>query len=556
MALSTIVHSIESITGRKNNTGGSVELPTPQYFNSSDSDDGKIAVRLPIMDNGKPLEKDAKDSSTDLDSDQQQQSSFNSNSSSSGSIDHDPANLSLPSSQHIRDVKTLFEASSSGGQRRRGGNQGIKAAKQKFLQEKANKQHEAQATSKILKSGNQISEMSSKSSAPLLNRSSASDSPSSMSSAFLKKTASRPVVPPSSQSLSTRGSTPNSNTADDFYHRPFSHGRPNGAFQHPLPRLPGSSSYIPSAITGQKHGRQNNWAMGDYVYIKVCDLPDSTTVRDLWTAFKREGHIAHIRIYENAKGSRDGNASIKFRYASNLGSCTLLTRYRPPPAKAFWERGSYSIQLAEGLRMSVRVYNDTRQQYNIPAHSMSKYPETMVRCLPCNASSPTNIPQTMFAESVDFGVMFDQTSMMNMRTAVPLGETGIKFCTNTFHKEISVEFPMHIVDPRATSNDPNMQRGKHDRTELFKFRVPFTQLKVVHRIAEQEHKLILLISLEIPPKFFKQLDPSKSHDVEALTWADSDTWYRQTDLVYVPNGLKKSSLTWRKPNPIIDLGKH
>lgn len=162
----------------------------------------------------------------------------------------------------------------------------------------------------------------------------------------------------------------------------------------------------------------------------------------------------------------------------------------------------------------------------------------------------------MYAESVDFGVMIDQTEMMKMRTAVPTRHIGVKFCTNTFYKEISVEFPMHIVDPRAASDDPTSQRGKHDRTELFQFRIPFTQLKVVHQMAGQEHKLVLLISLEIPPKFYKQLDPSKSHDDEVPTWGENDAWYRQTDLVYVPNGLKKSSLTWRKTNPIIDLGKH
>lgn len=556
MALSTIVRSIESITGRNKNTDGSVKSSTPQYLDSSESDDGKTAVRLPDVDIRKPLEKDAKDLTTDSESDQQQHSSFNSKSSSFGSIVHDTTSLSLPSSQLIIDVKTSVEASSSGDLQRRGDNGGIKAAKQKFLQEKATKQQEAKATCKLLKPGNQISELSSKSSAPLLNRSSASDSPSSMSSTFLKESASRPVIPPSSQSLSTQGSTPNSNTADHFYNQRFSYGRPNGAFQHPLSRLLGSSSYLPSPRTGQKHGMQNNWTIGEYLYIKVYDLPDSTTVGDLWTAFKREGHIAHIRVYENDKGTRDGHASVMFRYASTLSPCILLTRYRPPPTKAFWERGRYSIQLAEGRRISVRVNNDTRPQYNFPGHSRSKYPEIMVRCLPCNASPPTNIFQTMYAESVDFGVMFDQTSMMKMRTAVPTGETGIRFCTNTFHREISVEFPMHIMDPRATSNDPNMQRGKHDRTELFQFRIPFTQLKLVHRIAGQEHKLILLISLDIPPKFFKQLDPSKNHDVKALTWDDSDAWYRQTDLVYVPNGLKKSSLTWRKTNPIIDLGKH
>ena len=162
----------------------------------------------------------------------------------------------------------------------------------------------------------------------------------------------------------------------------------------------------------------------------------------------------------------------------------------------------------------------------------------------------------MYAESVDFGIMFNQTTMMIMRTVLPLGELGIKFSMNVFHKEISVEFPMHIMDPRANSSNPNTQRGKYDRTELFQFRIPFTQLKVIHQIAADEDTLVLLVSTETPPKFFKQLDPSKSHDDTAVTWGDNDAWYRQTDLVYVPNGLKKSPLTWRKANPIIDLGMH
>ena len=162
----------------------------------------------------------------------------------------------------------------------------------------------------------------------------------------------------------------------------------------------------------------------------------------------------------------------------------------------------------------------------------------------------------MHAESVDFGVMLDQSTMMNMRTVLPTREKGIRLRMDMFHKELSVEFPMHIVDPRTTSNQSNMQRGKYDRTELFQFRIPFTQLKVVHQLVGQGQKLTLLISMETPPKFFKQLDPSKSHDVTAVTWGESDSWYRQTDLVYVPNGLRKASLTWRKTSPIIDLGKH
>ena len=556
MVLSRAVNSIDLVTGRNNNTGGSVELSRPQLCDFSESEDGRSAMRLPNMDKRKPLEKDAKDL-TDLDSDQQQQQPLLSSTfPSSSSTHHKPTKVSLPPSQQIKDLRISFETSSSRGPRRRGANLGIKAARQRFLLEKAAKHQETEAAYDILKAGYQTSEMSSESSAPLLNLSSALTSSSSMSSTSRQKAAPQPVVRLPSQSLFTQNSTSKTTIANDFCDRPFSHGRPNGVFQQPLPQLSSSSSYLSSARTGHSHRIQDDWATGEHLFIKVCDLPDSTTVRDLWTAFECEGHIAHIRLYEDAKGRRDGNASVKFRYASKIGSRSLLTWYSPPPAKAFWERGRYSIQLSGGRRVSVRVYNDTRQRLILPVHSMSKYPETMVRCLSSNTSSPTNVPQTLYAESVDFGVMFDQTTMMNMRTVVPTRDTGIKFRANTFRKEISVEFPMHIVDPRTTSNNPSMQRGKHDRTELFQFRIPFTQLKVVHRIAGQEYKLILLISMEIPPKFFKQLDPSKSQDAKALTWADNDAWYRQTDLVYDPNGLKKSSLTWRKPNPIIDLGKH
>ena len=171
-------------------------------------------------------------------------------------------------------------------------------------------------------------------------------------------------------------------------------------------------------------------------------------------------------------------------------------------------------------------------------------------------SMSTDISQKLYAESVDFGIMFNQTTMMIMRTVLPMGKIGIEFSINVLRKEISVEFPMDIVDPRANPNNPNTQKGKYDRKELFQFRIPFTQLKVIHQIATEESKLVLLVSTETPPKFFKQVDPYISHNDKEVKWGDNDAWYRQTDILYVPNALKKSPLTWRKANPILDLGMH
>ena len=202
------------------------------------------------------------------------------------------------------------------------------------------------------------------------------------------------------------------------------------------------------------------------------------------------------------------------------------------------------------------MHAETRPRSILAVHSKSIWPENMVHCLSSVASTSTDISQTMYAESVDFGIMFNQTTMMNMHTVLPMGEPRIRFSMNVFHREISVEFPMHIVDPRTTSNNTNTQRGKYDRTDLFQFRIPFTQLKVIQQLAVSEHELVLLISTDTPPKFFKQLDPAECHDDKAVTWSDNDAWYRQTDLVYAPSCLKKSPLTWKKTNPIIDLGKY
>ena len=307
---------------------GPVQLLLPQGCNSSESEDSKIAVRLPGIDR-EPLGKDAKDLMTDSDSDQQQQqqqSLLSSTSSSSSSLDHIPPKVNLLPSQQVQNVKKSFKASSSRGPRGRGRNQGIKAAKQRFQLDKAARQQEATAAPESLKAGNQTSKMSSKSSVSLLNRSDALNSSSSARStsqtSAREKAAPQPVVPLSSQSCYAQKPTSFGTIANGFTNQSCQHARPNSAFQHPLPQLPNGSSSPSSAMMSGNHRVQSDWATMEYLFIKVCGLPDSITTRDLWAAFKGEGHIAHIRLYENARGYREGNASIKFRYVLKSGPCS------------------------------------------------------------------------------------------------------------------------------------------------------------------------------------------------------------------------------------------
>lgn len=124
------------------------------------------------------------------------------------------------------------------------------------------------------------------------------------------------------------------------------------------------------------------------------------------------------------------------------------------------------------------------------------------------------------------------------------------------HREIKVEFQMHIQDPRQAQRKKNGSGlGQHNRTENYQFRMKFAQLEEIRQIENNDNKLILLFSLENPPAFFKQLDPSSSHDNQARSWGGNDAWYRQTDIAYDPHYLRKSPLALKKPRPLIDIGK-
>ena len=256
MALSTVMNSISVDVGHTNGISGTVRTPSSQDCSPSESEKGKVAARLPSINQRKALELDAKDLMTDPNS-QQQQHTFNSSSSSSSSLNKNHLGLchsnpaprvSLLPLQHIQDVKESSRAPSLSGPQGHGGHRNIIAARQKFLLEKAVKQQQTkQATNMFPK-----------------------------------------------------------------------HTKHSQILENPPPQVPIHSLNHSSTIAVRNHRDQNPWTTRGHLYIRVYGLPDSTTTRDLWTSFKHEGQIAHIRLYEDAKGFRDGGAIIKFRYASDL----------------------------------------------------------------------------------------------------------------------------------------------------------------------------------------------------------------------------------------------
>ena len=326
MALSKVVDDVDPAVERNNCISSPVKSLSLQLYKRSESEDSESAARLPSMDKRKALEKDAKDLMPDSDSSQQQQQqppSLTSASLSSCSVDYTSSKANLPSSQQIQHVKKTLDASPSAGPRGPPSNRGIKAARQRFLQEKAAKLRDSPTQSEPLNPEHQGSETYSESSKILHNQSGIMHTSSSMSSksqiSVKPKAAPQPVVLNSSQSLHAKSPTSSTTKSNGFYNGSSLHGRRCRALQHPQPQLSNGPPYLSSTMIGNDPGIWNDNGLREYVYIKVCDLPDNITTRELWGAFKHEGHISHIRLFENAKGCRDGGASIKFRYVPKFG---------------------------------------------------------------------------------------------------------------------------------------------------------------------------------------------------------------------------------------------
>ena len=338
--LSTAMNDVDPVGGPDNYIDTSLNLSLSQVYVRSKSEDAHIA-QLPCVDKKKPLEGYAKDLIMISDSDQQRQQQqqqhhhhqhqqhrplVNSTSCSS-CFSNDILTQPYPVlSQQARYAKKSFEAPSSAHLRGYPGDQGLRAARQRFILNKIAKLQEAKAVSEALIKETQTSVTSHNPFNTPPNQlgvlsCSSNMSPTSLISAQ-QTAASQPLILLPPRSSHARNLTFSTAVINSAYNRSSSHDKLYNESQHPRPHLPNDYAYPSPLMTGHSRGAQNNWGSAEYLFIKVSDLPENVTTRDLWEAFKHEGHIAYIRLHENARGYRDGGASIKFRYASDYGVCS------------------------------------------------------------------------------------------------------------------------------------------------------------------------------------------------------------------------------------------
>ncbi|KAI4149277.1 MAG: hypothetical protein LQ341_001368 [Variospora aurantia] len=262
--------------------------------------------------------------------------------------------------------------------------------------------------------------------------------------------------------------------------------------------------------------RDDDWKTWAELRLKVVNLPTTISTQELWASFKRHGTVTQIEIIEDNRGARVGTAA--------------RVTFRPPPQWPFWAVEQFFVNLRRGSRIdriAVKLYLEQPRRtffHPSPVNPLVKYPESM----------------TLLADSLDFGFMSNPQRMMTMYTVQSGEGAGIRFKLNLLHREAVVEF-------RVTINK---------QWELFRLTVPFTNLDTIDRVDDDKgDRVELVVSLPIPPRFFRKLDEEDTHEEKGRYWCENDAWYRQTDITNDPEGLKMSPVALKKRDPVIDLGR-
>ncbi|KAI9668336.1 MAG: hypothetical protein M1829_005540 [Trizodia sp. TS-e1964] len=262
------------------------------------------------------------------------------------------------------------------------------------------------------------------------------------------------------------------------------------------------------------------WSSWPEVTLLIKGLPASVTTKLIWRTFIAEGLIEYIRINIDSVGDKNGTAVIKFR---------------PPPARAFWEHGTYKYQGAEGISNIRLILDDKLRTYQHPSPSVPgfTFPESTMLS-PCH---------------LDFGFMLNPVRMVKMFRAISSSSQKVSLELNLFRRQITVTFDITLKDDRVKGRPVY-------RKETYRFYIPLDDLREYHEVAISDDARMLVLTLDTPPTFFR-----KARDVQATLeekkefWSERDAWYRQTDIVVDPSVVKALPITLKKTKPIIDIGR-
>ncbi|KAL4942211.1 hypothetical protein BDV06DRAFT_235547 [Aspergillus oleicola] len=258
-----------------------------------------------------------------------------------------------------------------------------------------------------------------------------------------------------------------------------------------------------------------HWKSWDSVAVNLLDLPIEVTTQDLWRAFNQESNISSIDIWEDSHGNKTSKGKIRFR---------------PAPLTDFW-RTSRRITLHDGRTVALQVSLDDKPPERIasPLRPSFKFPMEV------------RIP----IASLDIGVLVDETTMMPMRTVGSTTNGNAYLALNLKYKDLLVYFD--VPAPSVGSRLPPQE---------YRLKVPFSQLDKFYQVKDPSNCTISHFTfLSSPPMYHRRIKDIDTTFIEETSWRESDTWFRQTNIVYKPQRLANLPVSLRRQNPIIDIGR-
>jgi RNA-dependent RNA polymerase len=273
---------------------------------------------------------------------------------------------------------------------------------------------------------------------------------------------------------------------------------PHGDGEDELATPPGSIATSPSTPRNSRPADLADWSQWKSLGLKLVDLPQDVTARNIWTWFAHHGTIVWIEVYP-AKGKN--------------GRTTAKMRFRPPPQTSFWDRRKYVIQVPrnqphynlsiphQGTAISVGLMGPPAPEKIKNKHTSRSYPYRL----------------TLSSESLGFGAMTEATSMKVLKTVSAMPSAPIRLEFDSSSKRFSAFF--FIPGKNAA------WRGLRE----YKFSIDVTQMKDVYRTELPKNKVGLVLSVARPPRYFwKVEDPSLSMQGNSMTWNIRDMYRRAT----------------------------
>lgn len=150
---------------------------------------------------------------------------------------------------------------------------------------------------------------------------------------------------------------------------------------------------------------------------------------------------------------------------------------------------------------------------------------------------------------MDIGVPISETSMLPMRTVGNERNERAFLVIDLKRRDLSVHFqlPSFKNKPKSASTGETYNQ--------YRLSIPFVRLVKIYQTRDPKSgKVSHLTFLGSPAIYHQRIQETWVTFNDDMSWRESDSWYRQTSVVYNPDELSTLPVSLNRSRPVIDIG--